>query len=361
MQAQNGSADQDPLLGQRNGRTIFETFAESAPDIVEYNGDNHLSVLLQMHGSVWGRVLPWCLAVCIETLIIIGLRHYEIVDLTVSNAAGHNFMSLLVSFLLVTRATITYNRFMEARTYLSDLYRSSREVVQFACVLTGGSNRRAPAVLWRQQVAYKTIICLRMATAAVEFRSMGRPSWEELGTDDVHETELLVQSDRHLPMNDTSSTSHNQNYDTSNSSFSYNHQDAALFMDLAHGVRTLADENMRAPIVWSFNLRQQILKPRTEDNILSDKPLHVNEELKLLALVSDFIKAFHGHRKLITTPFPFPMVWIACTTRWYILTIIYRFLGSNGTHLFVLLGLFVAICLGGRVRYRRDDFSLHHS
>lgn len=301
--------DQDPLLDRSRGNghrrpTIFESFAESAPDVVEYNGDNHLSVLLQMHGSVWGRVLPWCLAVCLETLVIIGLRHYGIVDLTVSNAAGHNFMSLLVSFLLVTRATITYNRFMEARGYLSDLYRSSREIVQYACILTAGKNHHASAILWRQQVAYKTIICLRMAMAAVEFRSMGRPSWEELGTDDVHETELLVSRDAAM---DASSNSIG-NHEASNSSFSYTHQDAALFMDLAHGVRTPADENMRAPIVWSYNLRQQILKPRTEDTILSGKPLHVNEELKLLALVSEFIKAFHGHRKLITTPFPFPMV-----------------------------------------------------
>lgn len=280
--------------------------------IVEYNGDNHIQVLLQMHGSVWDRVLPWCLAVCLETLAIIILRKYGIVDLTVSNAAGHNFMSLLVSFLLVTRATITYNRFMEARQHLSDLYRSSREVVQYACVLTS-TNTNPAAVEWRRAVAYKCSICLRMAAAAVEFQSMGVPAWDTLPESDQNEMELLVSTssfDLTEPTGGDSLSSINEN---SASSLPYSHQDAALFLDLAHGPRTMADENFRAPIIWSYNLRQQILKTRSPDSttggpILEHRPMHVNEELRILALVSDFLAAFHGHRKLITTPFPFPMV-----------------------------------------------------
>lgn len=74
----------------------------------------------------------------------------------------------------------------------------------------------------------------------------------------------------------------------------------------SHGERTMADENYRAPIVLAYNLREAILKQRNGEYL--EKRMHVNEELKLLGFVSDFITAFHGLKKLITTPFPFPLV-----------------------------------------------------
>ena len=161
--------DRDPLLSSEPPPRPTPTPNHRPSSTVEYDGDNHLQVLFQMHGSVWNRVLPWCLAACFESALIIWLRTKGI-DITVTNPTGHNFMSLLVSFLLVTRATITYNRFMEARQHLSELYQSSREVVQYSCVLTA-TNTSQEAVKWREDVAYKTLICLRMASAAVEFRS----------------------------------------------------------------------------------------------------------------------------------------------------------------------------------------------
>lgn len=284
----------DQLLRRRKRRVSFvnvpRAFEQQNDDIVEYDGDNHWAVLTQLYGSVWPTVLPWCLAACAETIAIVLLRGFHIVDLTVSNSTGHGFMSLLVSFLLVTRATITYNRFMEARQHLADLYRSSRETVQYACVLSS-LNLSPPAVQWRQDVAYKTIVCLRMAQAAVEYRSTGKSAWEQLPENEHSEMELLLNA---------SSTS----FQNPESSFhSYSHEDSDLFANLAHAERSPHDENFRAPIVWAYNLRNQILKTRTDDSIFETRPFHVNEELKLLGIVGEFLTAFHGHRKLITTPY----------------------------------------------------------
>ena len=69
---------------------------------------------------------------------------------------------------------------------------------------------------------------------------------------------------------------------------------------------TQADENFRAPIVLAYNLRETILRQR--NGMYLEKRMHCNEELKLLGFVSDFITAFHGLKKLITAPFPFPLV-----------------------------------------------------
>lgn len=74
----------------------------------------------------------------------------------------------------------------------------------------------------------------------------------------------------------------------------------------AHGERTMQDENFRAPIVLAYNLRETILQQRNGEWL--EKRMHVNEELKLLGFVSEYISAFHGLKKLITCPFPFPLV-----------------------------------------------------
>jgi predicted membrane chloride channel (bestrophin family) len=265
---------------------------------VEYDGDNHLSVLLQMYGSVWPKVFPWCIATMLVSYGIILLRDFDIVDLTIHNNNGHSFMSILVSFLVVTRATITYNRFMQARQYLSELYRSSREVVQYACLLSNADKGTA-AQRWRQDVAYRTILTLRMATVAVEFQSHGINAWDALPEEDHERTELSIKSNTAHGDGNKFGTSIAKNQSVTDHS--------GILSDLMHGPRTLTEENFRAPHIWAYNLREKLLEHRN-GNILVHHPLHVSEDLALLALVSQFVTGFHGLKKLITTPFPFPLV-----------------------------------------------------
>ena len=75
---------------------------------------DHVAVLTQMHGSVWPRVMPYCICNVLLASTIYYLKFHRNLDLTFSDK-GHSFMSLLVSFLVVTRSNIAYSRFMEAR------------------------------------------------------------------------------------------------------------------------------------------------------------------------------------------------------------------------------------------------------
>ena len=283
---------------------LDESCNRSEKKDVEYDSDSHMNVLFKLYGSVWPSVFPWCLVTILWSIAVISLKKANYIDLTIDSPSGHNMMSILVSFLLVTRVGITYSRFMEARQELEHMLRAARELIQHTCLLT--LNDQGPrARQWRQDVAYRTIVTLRMAIAALEFRSHGVHVWECLPEKDHENTELMISSHNDPPNRATANNSESSKYRPIT-----DHGD--ILKDLAHGERKLVDENFRAPVVWAFNLRQKILECRREE-ILQERYLHPNEELKLLAFTSEFMAAFHDVKKLIVTQQPFPIVQLCQT------------------------------------------------
>jgi hypothetical protein len=70
---------------------------------------------------------------------------------------------------------------------------------------------------------------------------------------------------------------------------------------------SLRDECFRAPLLLAYALRQEIMQQRS--GAFLEHPFdHVNEELKMLDCVTDFLKGFSNLAKLVETPFPFPLV-----------------------------------------------------
>jgi hypothetical protein len=62
---------------------------------LSYDQSNHLVVLLRMYGSVWPKVLPYCIINVMWTFIIYYLSKHTAVDLTLHSNAAHTFMSTL--------------------------------------------------------------------------------------------------------------------------------------------------------------------------------------------------------------------------------------------------------------------------
>lgn len=81
-------------------------------------------VLFRLYASAFPRVLPFVFANVAWTLCIHHLKVYGLSDLTFHSSVGHSFMGLLVSFLLVSRSRISYDRFMENRRHLAECYRA---------------------------------------------------------------------------------------------------------------------------------------------------------------------------------------------------------------------------------------------
>jgi predicted membrane chloride channel (bestrophin family) len=243
---------------------------------VSYTAQNHVQVLFQMYGSAFPQVFPFCLSNCLWTLFVAALKEKEIVDLTFHSSIGHSFMGLLVSFLIVSRSKISYDRFMEYRRHLATAYRMCREIAQFTTVYTGHT-QTPQAKEWRSEVCYRTIVLLRVTMDCLLWSSTEREKWGE-------------EYYKYKPTQD-------KNRDDVSEHF-------FRFRSLSHGRRSNIDENFRAPISFSHVLRQVIMQ---HPEYLGYK-MPVNEYRDLIIFVSKYLESFHGFRVLIFTPYPFPLV-----------------------------------------------------
>ena len=111
---------------------------------------NHWAILTSLHGSILPHVLPYCILEVLITLSILYAKKHG-TDVTYP-AGGHHLLSLLVSFLVVTRITITYKRFMHLRHYLGSCFKSCRDLVQLTSIITITSNS-PECVEWRRAVS----------------------------------------------------------------------------------------------------------------------------------------------------------------------------------------------------------------
>eukprot|EP00545_Synedropsis_sp_CCMP1620_P004916 CAMPEP_0119006202 /NCGR_PEP_ID=MMETSP1176-20130426/2162_1 /TAXON_ID=265551 /ORGANISM="Synedropsis recta cf, Strain CCMP1620" /LENGTH=467 /DNA_ID=CAMNT_0006958091 /DNA_START=20 /DNA_END=1420 /DNA_ORIENTATION=+ len=275
---------------QENIQDKIEEFREEFKHVVvgssrgpkrdlSYDQSNHVVVLLRMYGSIWPKVLPYCIANVIWTFLIYYLSKNTALDLTLQSNAAHTFMSTLVSFLVVSRSNITYARFMESRQYMGDLCTACRDNISMACNLTMYDESDG-AKQWRRDLAYNTIVMLRTVNAVINYQSTDE------SFDEGHEAVNTVVS-------------------TKKNSFK--------MTDWFESERTTVDENFRAPTILADKVRGSILKQRTKKYLKAT--LASGEELLLLGKVNDFLNAFQGIKKLMTTPFPFPLVQM---TRWFL-------------------------------------------
>lgn len=167
-------------------------------------------------------------------------------------------MSMMVSFLMVTRSNIAYSRYMEARQELTNATLACREVVSYGVTFTR-YDQSENAQHWRLSLARTTIKVLRAMVAVLEYGSTKNHAWK---------TEIFSIDEKKL-MTDC-----------------------------------MKKSNERVPVLLSLFLRTNIASNRE----YLEEQLHPNKELKLYALVSDFTHAYHSLMKLVTTPFPFPLV-----------------------------------------------------
>jgi len=236
---------------------------------VTYNSESHWSVLTQMHGSQWYKVLPYCI---FNVLLMLALeftdqkkdgwkKYIEI------SSQGHSFITLVVAFLLVSRVNMGLARYNAARDSLGCMYRNTREVIQNMCVFSS-HDHNAAAVEWRHQVAYRCLILLRTAMSVIDFPEDHISPW------DIPELNGMELED---VKNNIFLSANNRRW--------------------AHGERTVWEEAMRVPIRIAYLLRKSV----HAQNKQLKEPMVAGQENKMLASVDSFMSGYYSIRKFLTT------------------------------------------------------------
>jgi len=191
------------------------------------------------------------------TVLILYTGKADILDLKI-NDRGHSFMSVMVSFLIISRSHASLVRYMEARHLVGELMRCSRELIQHIVAFTR-YERSKHARKWRAEISRRMCSLLRTVVVVLQHNKKREYVWQVAELTKAEKQALLL---------------------------------------------AVGGSNERSPLVLSIFLRTAI----SSHIECLDSPLDVNVELKLLSCTCDFISAYHGLMKLLNTPYPFPML-----------------------------------------------------
>jgi hypothetical protein len=196
---------------------------------------------------------------------------------------GHSFITLIVSFLLVSRVNIALGRYNDARGHIGTMYQELRELACYVCVYTYDRQEQVDKE-WRHEVAYRGLILLRTAMAVIDYPDTKVAAWNlpELNGIEMEEIKRQLLS----TVNDT-----NGSIDDSV------RQSSSTVSRYGHKARDEWDETMRVPIRLAYLLRKSIHLQVTR----LSKEMVNPQEAKILGCVDAFMNGYYGIRKFLTT------------------------------------------------------------
>ena len=274
---------------------------------VSYTNRNHLSVITQKWGSVNKKVAPFCLSNVAFSVLLVWLLEHHGIDLSISEF-GHEFMGVLVSFLVINKLLFTLGLYYELQGHVSKMNQSAIELTQLACSFTLGY-QQDEYKHWRSNVCLQVLILLK-ATVLVIYKEGQANAWE------IPE---LSDNPLHLRMGDQEPWMKESKINT-NRRVSIPKQ---LYM---WGYDLKSDRNLRTPIRIAHRLRDVIMEHKT----LSVDPLDTIQERTLFDLVRQFMDSYYGVRKYLTCPLPFPLVQLGrIFVIFYVFTLPFALLSSE--------------------------------
>ena len=154
-------------------RSSVAAFEATKDKEMAYCTANHISVMTQMHGSVWPRVLLFCITNTINCAIIwIVDHHYPNIRIAL-DPIGHKYLSALVSFLVIARLKIIYATSIKAENKLTIVMHNMLELVECAAALNA-ENKTQDAMDWRRNISLGSIKMLRDCIDALSTNSDNR-------------------------------------------------------------------------------------------------------------------------------------------------------------------------------------------
>mmetsp|Transcript_17118 Transcript_17118/g.37130 ORF Transcript_17118/g.37130 Transcript_17118/m.37130 type:complete len:398 (-) Transcript_17118:135-1328(-) len=249
---------------------------------VSYVNRNHLSLICQRWGSVTRKVIPFCAANVLLSVFLVWLLEHGI-DLSISEF-GHEFMSILVTFLVINKLGFTLGLYYELQGYLAKMNQSSIELTQLACSFTSGYQQQE-YVEWRSNVTFHVLLLLG-STVSMIYKGGEENVWEAPPLQD-DPLLLFVDENSDTPTNQTRSRP--------------SHLPKELYV---WGCQFKSDKNLRVPVRIAQRLRDAIVSQKS----LPTAPLNDFEQQNLLDLTKEFMDSYYGIRKYLTCPLPLPLV-----------------------------------------------------
>jgi len=263
---------------------------------VSYDSHHTFAVIIQCYGSIWKQVLPYCIFNTALTWLLLYLLSRDI-DWTVSEW-GHEFMSVLVSFLMVNKFNLTLSVYYEMQSNLNKMGRATRQIVMLACSLPRHNNNNdsgdvdgpAPtnkaAVAWRAQVSYYALLLLS-TTSTMLTKANNLNAWEAAGMSDDERASLPLV------------------FEATAASTRQLHQNSKIrhsSRDYQPGYHLPSDLNLRVPVMVAQKLYQAIAASGTP------ALLDTMQTKQLMDQVELFLEAYHGIRVYLNVPLPFAFV-----------------------------------------------------
>ena len=230
-------------------------------------------MIFQLQGSVWPDVLPFCLFNTFVTIVIYILRERGVIDLHFDGGKGMQYISVLVSFFVVSSISTTYNRYWEARGFVGKALLSASLLADRAAIYSANS-QSAKAQVWRdalrerlsQLVKYSMHMIQNERGALINVMTTRS---EKLATGDDTTTSLLKKHGLRRTL-------------------------------IANQIDVLEEKESSGGKLASWV--DAIIQSNGE---YLENPLIIHEKMDLLSKNSAFLDAFHGLIKFSTTPVPF--------------------------------------------------------
>jgi len=226
-------------------------------------------VIFKIQGSVWRKVLPFCLFNVAITAGIWILHKSLDIHLAFDGGLGYQYMSVLVSFFIVSNVNTAYNRFWEARGFLGKALNAACMLASRAA-LYSSHDQSDKAHIWR---------------AALQNRLL------EL----VEKSMYIVQHERAAAFNLMGKI-----VDPDSTPFQKHGLRKSIHIQKVNKLRedalTASESSLAVDAVIFTNGKYL------------DTPLKVQEKMELLGRMSAFMDAHSGLLKFSTTPRPFVIV-----------------------------------------------------
>ncbi|KAG7337738.1 bestrophin, RFP-TM, chloride channel [Nitzschia inconspicua] len=251
---------------------------------VSYTSKNSWSLIFQRWGSLNPKLFPYCFVNTLLCVVLVVLLEVFGLDLTISEF-GHEFMSVLVSFLVISKLSYTISLYYELQGHLSDMNQAAIDMTQLACTFTGRNNGEKYRE-WRYEVTLHVATML-MATAAVVSKGGENDVWDKIKfLESRRDHDILLN----LPNDFGRIFCSRERVDYPKEMYV-----------MGHNLKS--DLNLRLPIRVAQYLRNTIM---THQSL--PQPLHPMQEMQLMDRVKDFMNSYRGIRKYLVAPLPLPWV-----------------------------------------------------